>query len=114
GDDHRLASPGLPGDDVQPRGQLKDSVVDDADTLDPDLLEHDLTLGATQRERPFPRQPAMLRSNLAPGRAVNGEGLGRAGGTGRSLRVTSIRAPGRSSSCGRPSHHMIPWPSASG
>ena len=44
----------------------------------------------------------------------NGEALSRASRTGASLRLISTRAPGRSSSCRRPSHHMIPLPSASG
>ena len=98
-DDHRLAGAGLAGDDVEARAQLEDGVVDDPDALDPDLLEHALTLRspsrrAGQRERPLPRHPATLRSNFATSRSVNGDALSRASRTGTSLRVTSIRAPG--------------------
>src|SRR6478752_8118528 len=116
-DDHRLARTGLAGDDVEARAQLEDGVVDDPDALDPDLLEHVLSLwrrNTAQRDRPLPRHPATLRSNFATSRSVNGDALSRASRTGTSLRVTSIRAPGRSSTWRRPSHHMIPWPSASG
>ena len=45
--DHRLAGSGLAGEHVEPRAQLEQGVVDDADTADPHLAEHGTTLGSS-------------------------------------------------------------------
>ena len=44
GHDHGLAGAGLAGDDVEARAELEHGVVDDAEALDPQFLEHGPTL----------------------------------------------------------------------
>ena len=42
--DHRLAGAGLTGDHRQPRGELENGLLDDAEAPDPQLLQHTATL----------------------------------------------------------------------
>src|SRR4029079_13413374 len=55
-----------------------------------------------------PRQPSTGRPNLATSRSVNGAEWSLANRTGLAPRLTSIRAPGGSSTIRRPSHHSTP------
>jgi hypothetical protein len=98
GEHHRLARPGLAGDDREPRVQRQRGLVDDPEATQPHLLDH---------PRP-PRQPPTGSANFATSRSVKGLWCRRASRTGVGDLVTSTRDPTGRSTRRRPSHHSTP------
>ena len=68
--DHRLARPGLAGQDVQPAEQLQVEVADDAEVRDVELMEHAGILAGRHRQgaaaRATPHRRPAVRTSRGP------------------------------------------------